>query len=249
MPRAIVTGASSGIGLAVSRELARRGWQVAMLARRTELLEKEAASIPGAVALTCDVCDAAAVEQAVRQAESRVGGAFDLAVANAGIGKVGHAAKFDTAQAERTIRTNVLGMIYLFGAVIPSMVERRSGRFAGVASLAGLRGLPTSAAYSSSKAAMQAFLEASRIELAPSGVSVTIVNPGFIATAMTEKNKFKMPFLMTVDEAAPIIVNGIERGKRVVEFPWPMSIFMRLGRLLPDPLWDRMMAPATRMKG
>jgi short-subunit dehydrogenase len=246
--RAVVTGASSGIGLAVSRELARRGYKVAMLARRVDLLEKEAASVPGAVAVPCDVCDAAAVTWAVRQGESKLGGPFDLAVANAGIGKSGHAAKFDLETAERTIRTNVLGMMYLFGAVIPSMVERRGGRFAGVASLAGLRGMPTSAAYSASKAAMQAFLESSRVELAPYGVKVTTINPGFIATAMTEKNKFRMPLLMQVEETAPIIVDGIERGARVVEFPLPMSILTRLARLVPDALWDRMIAPAARLK-
>ena len=248
MTRAIVTGASSGIGLVVSRELSRRGYKVAMLARRVDLLEKEAESIPGAVAVQCDVTDSAAVTWAVRQGESKLGGPFDVAIANAGVGKIGHATKFDAVMAEQIFRTNVLGMIYLFGAVIPSMVERRSGRFAGVASLAGLRGLPTSAAYSASKSAMHSFLEASRVELAPVGVKVTIVNPGFIATAMTEKNKFKMPFLMQVEETAPIIVDGIEKGQRVVEFPLPMSMAMRFARILPDALWDRITAPSARIK-
>jgi len=136
----------------------------------------------------------------------------------------------------------------LFAAVIPSMVERRTGRFAGVASIAGLRGMPTAAAYSASKAAMQNFLEASRIELAPYGVGVTIVNPGFIATAMTEKNKFKMPFLMQADDAARVIADGVERGKRVIEFPRPMSIMMRMMRHVPDALYDRMTKPYARRK-
>jgi short-subunit dehydrogenase len=136
----------------------------------------------------------------------------------------------------------------LFAAVIPSMVERQAGRFAGIASIAGLRGLPTAGAYSASKAAMQNFLEASRIELAPYSVGVTIVNPGFIATPMTEKNKFKMPFLMHVDDAARRIADGIERGKRVVEFPRPMSILMRMMRHVPDALYDRMTAPYGRRK-
>jgi short-subunit dehydrogenase len=108
--------------------------------------------------------------------------------------------------------------------------------------------MPTAASYSASKAAMQAFLEASRVELAPYKVGVTIVNPGFIATAMTEKNKFKMPFLMKADEAANVIADGLERGKRVVEFPRIMSLLMRFSRLLPDALWDRATAGSARRK-
>ena len=101
------------------------------------------------------------------------------------------------------------------------MIERRSGRFVGVASVAGLRGLPTSGPYSASKAAVQAFLEAARIELVPYHVGVTIVNPGFVVTEMTAKNRFHMPFLMKAPKAARIIADGIERGKRVIEFPRP----------------------------
>lgn len=239
--RAIITGASSGIGLALAQELTRRGWAVAMLARRAELLEKEASALPGAVGMACDVADSISVQHAVREAEAKLGGPIDLAIANAGVGIQGHATKFNLPDAERMIKVNVLGMMYLFAAVIPSMVERRSGQFAGIASIAGLRGLPSSATYSASKSAMQSFLEASRIELAPHGVAVTIVNPGFIATAMTEKNRFKMPFLLQADESARIIANGIERRRRVVEFPLPMSLLMRVTRVMPDAIYDRLL--------
>lgn len=247
--RAIITGASSGIGLELARELALRGWALALLARRTELLDDAVRAIgENAVAIPCDVTDSGAVHDAVKHGESRLGGAFDLAVANAGVGIPSHATKFNLADAEQTIRVNVLGMMYLFDAVIPAMVERGSGRFVGVASVAGLRGLPTAAPYSASKAAMQAFLEASRIELAPYGVGVTIVNPGFIQTAMTEKNRFKMPFLMKAEPAARIIADGIERGARVVEFPWRMSMLIRAGRLLPDAIYERITGPFARRK-
>ena len=246
---AIITGASSGIGAALAHELSRRGWSIALLARRGEMLEEVRKTISTqSVAIPCDVTDAAAVERAVRRAESELGGPFDQAIANAGVGIPGHATKFDLADADQTIRVNVIGMLNLFAAVIPSMVERRSGRFAGIASIAGLRGMPTAAPYSASKAAMQSFLEASRIELAPYGVGVTIVNPGFIATPMTEKNRFKMPFLMQPDAAARVIADGIERGKRVVEFPRPTSIMMRFMRHVPDVLYDRMMKPYARRK-
>lgn len=239
--RAIITGASSGIGLALAQELDRRGWELALLARRTELLTEAVATLKRATAVTCDVTDAAAVADAVRRAETELGGSFDLAVANAGIGYPTHASKFNAEAAGEIFRVNVIGMINLFSAVVPSMIERRSGRFAGVASLAGHRGLPTASAYSSSKAAMQAFLEASRIELAPYGVGVTIVNPGFVVTAMTARNRFRMPFLMKVDRAARIVADGLERGKRVIEFPRPMSIATRLMRHLPDAVYDAIM--------
>ena len=237
--RAIITGASSGIGLELARELSRRGWELVLLARRVELIEK----LPRSEAIACDVTDAAAVRAAVQQA----GGVFDLAVANAGVSIPVHAVNFNLADAEQIIRVNVLGMMYLFDAVIPSMIERRSGRFAGVASLAGLRGLPASGPYSASKAAMQTFLEAARIELAPHGVGVTIVNPGFVATPMTEKMPF-VPFLMKADRAARIMADGLERGKRVVEFPRPTSLVMRLVRQLPDALYDRILIPYGRRK-
>ena len=238
--RAIITGASSGLGLELARELSRRGWELVLLARRVELIEK----LPRSEAIACDVTDAAAVRAAVQQA----GGVFDLAVANAGVSIPVHAASFNLADAEQIIRVNVLGMMYLFDAVIPSMIERRSGRFAGVASLAGLRGLPASGPYSASKAAMQTFLEASRIELAPYGVGVTIVNPGFVATPMTEKNSFRMPFLMTAGRSARIIADGLERGKRVIEFPRGTSLVMRIVRQLPDALYDRILIPYGRRR-
>jgi short-subunit dehydrogenase len=245
MQRAIITGASSGIGAEMARELARRGYAVALLARRADLLQELAKQLPNAVAVPCDVTDEAAVMSAVRAGERALGGPFDVAIANAGVGVTGYAAK-DVSDVERMMQVNYFGMLYLFHAVIPGMIERRSGRFAGIASIAGLRGLPTSSGYSASKAAMQAFLEAVRVELAPLGIRVTTVNPGFIATPMTEKNKFRMPFLMNADKAARIIIDGIERGARVVEFPWPMSLVMRFGRLLPAAVYDRVIGGYAR---
>jgi short-subunit dehydrogenase len=247
--RAIITGASSGIGEALARELARRGWDIALLARRADLLDALSRELPTkSIALPCDVTDAEEVKIAVKQGEAALGGPFDLAIANAGVGVPSHAAKFVLADAEVMTKVNILGMFYLFDAVIPSMIERRAGRFAGIASIAGLRGLPTSSVYSSTKAAMQSFLEASRVELRPYGVGVTTVNPGFVVTPMTDKNRFKMPFLMKVDEAARVIADGLERGKREVEFPRPMSLLMRFGRLIPDAIWDRATMPYARRK-
>ena len=233
--RAIITGASSGIGAAMAREFSRRGYALALLARRAELLDQLASELPDTVAIPCDVTDSAAVHDAVKRA-----GPIDVAIANAGVGITGYASKI-IGEAEVMMRVNYFGMLYLFGAVVPAMIERGSGRFAGIASIAGLRGLPSASGYSASKAAMQAFLESARGELAPLGVRVTTVNPGFIATPMTEKNTFRMPFLMQADAAARIIVDGIERGARIVEFPRPMSMAMRFARLLPSAVYDRVM--------
>lgn len=219
------------------------------MARRADLLDSLARELPAkSIALACDVTDASAVHAAVRLGEGALGGPFDLAVANAGVGLQSHAAKFDLADAELMTRVNVLGVFNLFDAVIPSMIERRAGRFAGVASLAGLRGLPATSVYSATKAAMQAFLEASRIDLLPYGVGITTINPGFVETAMTEKNRFKMPFLMKVDDAARIVADGLERGRRVVEFPRLMSVAMRFGRLLPAAMWERITSPYARRR-
>ena len=250
--RAILTGASTGIGLALARELARRGYALALLARRADLLDELAAELTSrgtpAIAFPCDVADREAVRDAVAKGTEALGGPFDLAVANAGVSIPTHATKFNLDDAEQTIRTNVLGMMVLYDAVVPSMIERRSGRFAGVASIAGLRGLPTAGPYSASKAAMHAFLESARVELVPYGGGVTIVNPGFVATPMTEKNRFRMPLLMQPGDAAAVIADGIEAGRRLVEFPRPMSLLMRFVRILPDAVYERVMVPYARRK-
>src|SRR5438128_5962767 len=186
MQRAIITGASSGIGAAMARELSRRGYALALLARRVDLLEQLARDLPNATAIPCDVTDSAAVRNAVERA-----GQIDMAIANAGVGTTGWAAK-SVQDAERMMRVNYFGMLYLFDAVIPQMMERRAGRFAGIALLAGLRGFPTSSGYSASKAAMQALLESARVELAKFNVRVTTENRGFIATAGPDPNSLKM---------------------------------------------------------
>lgn len=235
MKRAIITGASSGIGAALARELVSRGdWHVVLLARRADLLEQLANELkPNATAVVCDVTDAPAVKRAALE-----NGPFDLAVANAGISVPTYATSFNLADAESIMRVNVSGMFNLFDAVIPSMIERHSGRFAGVASIAGLRGLPSSGVYSASKAAMQTFLEASRAELSTSGVGVTTINPGFVNTPIIAKYQFKLPFVVPVDRAARIIVDGLLRGKREIEFPAPMSLLMRTIRLVPNAAYD-----------
>jgi len=247
--RAIITGASSGIGAALARELSGRGWSLGLLARRNDLLDQLAGELKTpSVALAADVTDRDAVRDAVRRGAEALGGDFDLAVANAGISVPTWSTTFNVDDAERIIRVNVLGMFYLFDATIPAMLARGSGRFAGVASIAGLRGLPSASVYSASKAAMQAFLEASRVELVQRGVGVTIINPGWVDTPIIEKYKGAVPFIVKADKAARIIADGLERGAREIEFPWPMSRLMRTMRLVPNALYDRMLRPYARRK-
>jgi short-subunit dehydrogenase len=247
--RAIITGASSGIGAALARELSSRGWSLALLARRGELLDQLKSELKTpSVALAADVTDLQAVRAAVARGADALGGDFDLAVANAGISVPTWSTKFNVDDAERIIRVNVLGMFYLFDATIPRMLERGAGRFAGIASIAGLRGLPSASVYSASKAAMQAFLEASRVELQQRGVGVTIVNPGWVDTPIIDKYKGAVPFLVKADKAARIIADGLERGAREVEFPLPMSLLMRTIRLVPNAVYDRVLRPYARRK-
>jgi short-subunit dehydrogenase len=247
--RAIITGASSGIGAALARELSSRGWLLALLARRGELLDQLVKELKTpSVALPADVTDLRAVREAVQRGAEALGGDFDLAVANAGISVPTWSTKFNVDDAERIIRVNVVGMFYLFDATIPAMLARGSGRFAGIASIAGLRGLPSASVYSASKAAMQAFLEASRVELQQRGVGVTIVNPGWVDTPIIEKYKGAVPFLVKADKAARLIADGLERGAREVEFPLPMSLLMRTMRLVPNAVYDRILRPYAKRK-
>lgn len=252
MRNVVITGASSGIGEALAIELAKRGWErIALLGRRADALEEVAKEVLShgskAMAIVCDVRDAQAVRDAVARVEAEWG-AIDLAVANAGIGFPTPAHRFSLDDAKAIMQTNFDGMLHLWEAVSPKMLARYEGHFVAIASLAGLRGLPGSSVYSASKAAMQSWMEASRIELTGTGIAMTIVNPGFVATPMVEKNRFKMPFLMQTRDAVRTIADGIERQARVVEFPMGTSLLMRILRHVPSPIFDRLVRPWARRK-
>lgn len=237
--------------MALARELAGRGWNVGLLARRGDLLETLAGELRAlgvsAAAHPCDVSDAASLTAAVRACEAALG-PVDLAIANAGVSMASSAARFEADAARELFRINVEGTMNLLAAVVPGMVERKQGHFVGIASLAGFRGLPGSGVYSASKAAMIALLEAARVELRSRGVAVTIVNPGFIRTPLTDKNRFPMPFLMDAAPAARKIADAIERRRKVYSFPLPMVIVTRLLRHLPVAIFDRVTLPYARAR-
>ena len=244
MPRAPVvflTGASSGLGEALAAHYAKLGATLGITARRQAELDRVAKALAPATVATyaVDVRDADAMIAAGRDFVARHG-VPDIVIANAGVsrGTLAEHAE-DLAAFRDVLETNVLGIVHTFHPFMAPMREAGRGALVGVASLAGFRGLPGSAAYSASKAAAIALLESLRVELRASGVDVITVAPGYVATPMTARNPYKMPFLMAPDRAAASIARAIARRKRFHVLPWPMAIVGRLFRMLPRPLYDR----------
>lgn len=237
-----LTGASSGIGEALAYELAQRGARVALTARRGELLEEmvskirqnrgEAWSFPG------DVLDLEQMKNVVASIERDVG-PIDVAIPNAGTHLFTQPEQFNSAEYLSIMRLNYGGVLHCLEAVIPRMLARGSGHLAPVASLAGYRGLPRAGAYGASKAALIHFMESIRFHLKPKGLTITVVNPGFVKTPLTDKNDFYMPFLISAEKSAKIICSGIERGKRTVAFPRLFSWIVASGKFLPAPVYEK----------
>jgi short-subunit dehydrogenase len=245
--RVFITGASSGIGAALARHYAARGAVLGLAARRGETLEALAAGLQVACHLyPLDVTEAPALAVAAADFIARAG-VPDIVIANAGVsvGTLTEAVE-DLPAFRRVFDTNVLGMVHTFQPFVASMQQAGTGRLVGIASVAGIRGLPGAGAYSASKAAAMAYLESLRVELRGSGVKVVTLAPGYIATPMTAQNPYPMPFLMPVDRAVQSMANHIERGSRFAVMPWQMSIVAGLLKLLPRPLFDALFARAGR---
>lgn len=245
--RIIITGASSGIGAALARRYSASGATLGLIARRKPELERLAAGFASRCEIyPLDVRDAAALAAAARHFIKRHG-CPDVVIANAGV-SVGTLTEFaeDARAFEEVIDTNVIGMVNTFRPFVAGMRERDGGALAGIASVAGYRGLPGAAAYSASKAAAIAYLESLRVELRGSGVKVITICPGYIATPMTEKNPYPMPFLMGADEAAAKIASLIARGKAYSVIPWQMALIARILHVLPNWAYDRLVAGARR---
>jgi short-subunit dehydrogenase len=237
-----VVGASSGIGAATASELEARGATVAISARREQELER--VSCGRMLVVPVDVTDAAAVAAAadeVRAAHGRI----DVAVLAAGWWQQMDARAWDTEVFDRHVQVNLVGTSNAIAAVLPDMLARRSGVIAGIASVAGYRGLAGAEAYGATKAAQINLLEALRVQVRRSGVRVTTVCPGFVRTELTAGNAFPMPFLMDADEAARAICDGLERGRTEIVFPLPMALLMKAARLVPVGLWARLLARAA----
>lgn len=241
--RVFITGASSGIGAALAKHYAAQGAVLGLVGRNAARLSGLGLDQQN----TCyvlDVRDAAALQRAAENFMHRFG-IPDLVIANAGVsrGTLTELAE-DIPAFQAIMDINVLGMVKTFQPFIHAMKSNGHGHLVGIASVAGLRGLPGASAYSASKAAAITYLESLRVELQSSGIHVTTICPGYIRTPMTNVNTYSMPFLMEVDVAAETIARIIEHKRRFVIFPWQMGIVGRLMQFIPASIWDRLMKRA-----
>lgn len=243
--KVVITGASSGIGRALAQEYARRGATLGLIARREEMLAQLAASLPArSYCYAVDVTDAVAMAAAAANFIA-CAGCPDIVIANAGVSAGTLTAHpEDNAVFEEVVRTNLIGMMLTFQPFVDAMRMRKDGVLAGIASVAGLRGLPGAAAYSASKAAAISYLESLRVELHGSGVSVVTICPGYIATPLTSKNPYRMPFLMDAAAAARKIADAITARKRYYVLPWQMALVAWALRRVPRPVYDALFARA-----
>jgi short-subunit dehydrogenase len=246
-PRVFITGASSGIGEALARHYAARGSALGLVARRGAELSRFAAELGVATrTYACDVREASSLREAATDF-IREYGSPDIVIANAGIsGGTLTEHTVDTEPFEEIIAVNLIGMMKTFQPFVRAMRDARRGKLVGIASVAGYRGLPGAAAYSSSKAAAIAYLEALRVELRASGIQVITICPGYIATPMTADNPYPMPFLLSASAAAAKIARTIERGTSYAVIPWQMAVVARVLRVLPNWLYDRLLMHAPR---
>jgi NAD(P)-dependent dehydrogenase (short-subunit alcohol dehydrogenase family) len=241
--RVLITGASSGIGREMARQLGGRRCRVAVTGRREAELQETARTVEGAggtcLALVGSVTEPEAVARHYAAISERWGG-LDWAILNAGVGDSVNARSLRAETYRHVLATNVLGVVNWLEVVLPGMIEARSGTVAGISSLAGWRGLPGAGAYSASKAALNSLLESTRVDLKGTGVDVVTVCPGFIRNGGgSPEDEAGKPFLLDLEDGARRILAGIEQKKRIVHFPWQLSYPMRYAiRNLPGFSYD-----------
>ncbi len=243
----IITGASGGLGAALARHYAGSGFNIGLIARRTTGLEQLAREFPGNCTVhAADVRDSAAMRGATAEFVTQYGPP-DIVIANAGI-SIGTLTELpeDEQPFRDVFDINVIGMVNTFQPYIAAMRKRGHGVLVGIASVAGYRGLPGSGAYSASKAAAISYLESLRVELRGTGITVITVCPGYIVTAMTAHNPYRMPFIMTAETAAAKIATIIARRKTYAVIPWQMAVVARLMHILPRFLYDPLAAKSGR---
>ena len=248
MMRVFITGASSGIGAALAREYAAQGATLGLVARRGDLLAALVAELPdpGRHAIyTLDVTDHGALRAAAHDFIARAGGA-DIVIANAG---VSHGTLTEHPEDQQVFdaifSTNVSATFATFAPFIETMkAQTTKRRLVGIASVAGVRGLPGAGAYSASKAAVVCYCESLRLELKPYGIDVVTIAPGYIATPMTQKNAYPMPFLMPAERFAAKAARTIAAGVSYRVIPWQMGVVAKMLRMLPNWLYDAAFARA-----
>ncbi len=237
----LITGASSGIGLALVNEIAAYKCKLAILARRKNILDELAVNLKNQKAeilpIQCDVTKITDVKTSIKKIKDELGN-IDIAILNAGTSKRILAENMSASTAQKIFDVNFMGMINFVTELLEDFKLQQKGMFVGISSLSDARGFPKSGLYCASKSAASTFLESLRVELLKYKIKVITVKPGFVKTPMTDKNEFYMPFMWTPEKAAKYILNGIQKEKKIIQFPWAIVWGARLIKLLPNFLFD-----------
>jgi short-subunit dehydrogenase len=237
----LLTGASSGIGYSLAKLLPKENCSLALVARRKNLLDELVEEIGPAQkkikTYKCNVSVTSEVKEAYNQIKNDFG-KVDLAILNAGVSGRTEINNFSSELSKEILGANVFGISNWVDVLLPDLLNRKTGTIVGVSSIADLKGFPKSGLYNASKAAASVFLESLRIELKPYNIKVVTVRPGFVRTPMTDKNEFYMPLLMSAEKAAKIILKGIKKEKKIIQFPFLMVLSAGLIRLLPKSLFE-----------
>lgn len=238
----LLTGASSGIGKSLAQKLAMIDCTLILTARRTNIIEEYLSNLNSKKAEiiidSCDVADKNSVSECMIKIKSKIKNNIDIAILNAGTSYRTDITEFNSKHAEEIFGVNVMGIVYWIEQLLPQMMNRKNGMIVGTSSLADSRGHAKSEFYCASKAAVTKILEGLRVELHPYNVKVITVKPGFVKTPMTDKNKFKMPFIMPPEKAADIIIRGIEKEKPIIAFPPVLTFASWLGGILPSSIYE-----------
>ncbi len=239
----LITGASSGIGRELAVQLAAKNNRLLLVARREERLQELIQSLPDKQDHRFYVCDVSAREQ-VESVCRRITGegmVIDVLFLNAGVSGKFLADDIDMDMFRNIFEINFFGAVYFVKCLLPEMLRRNAGTIAVVSSLAGYRGMPKSAPYAASKAALSNFIESLRIDLWKTGIKCVLISPGFVVSEMTAKNRFTMPFMMATDKAVRRIIRGLEKGQPEIYFPLRISVLSKISKLLPYNLYARIM--------
>jgi len=237
----LVTGASTGIGKAIAQKLLNENCRLILIARRSELVkeyvEASLAKNKSPLIIKCDVSKKDEVAAAYKLVKEKYDG-IDIAILNAGVGHTVKPQNYNSYYAEQILGANFFGIIYWVEQLLPEYLKSKAGMIVGVSSLADNRGFSGSGFYCASKAAASIYLEGLRVELKSFGIKVLTVKPGFVKTPMTDQNKFKMLFLLQAEKAAEIIIEGIKKEKRIIQFPWQMVLLTKLVGLIPGSIYE-----------
>lgn len=249
----LISGASSGIGEGLARELARRGAKLGLLARRADRLNALADDLSGQTQVAwqaADVCDDDGLARAMDRLEEELGG-VDMIVANAGYGHPEPPHRLRAGDSIRMYDTNVFGMLRMIDWALPRFLKKGSGHIVGVASMASYLGMPNMASYCGTKAAMRVHLQGLRVGLAKYGIAVTTICPGFVDSELTAKNKkAPMPFFWPTERAVRLIADALEKRRGEVAFPWQMRLLLGTLSRLPTTWTEallRRQAPKKRL--